>query len=187
VVISVLGAYLAWTLMAAEVMYIPATNDDMPRFLRRQNRVGTPIAALILTTLLIQVFLVVTLASDDALNFMLDLTTSLSLVPYLLVAAYQLKLALSGETYESDRARRNKQLAVGVLATLYTVFLVYAAGAKFLLLTCLIYAPGTVLYVMARRENGRRVFTPWELGLCVLLAAGAVAGVVTLVTGAVTI
>lgn len=57
VVISVLGAYLAWTLMAAEVMYIPATNDDMPRFLRRVNTSGTPIVALILTTVLIQIFL----------------------------------------------------------------------------------------------------------------------------------
>ena len=33
VIVSVLGAYLAWTLMAAEVLYIPAKNDDMPRFL----------------------------------------------------------------------------------------------------------------------------------------------------------
>jgi arginine:ornithine antiporter / lysine permease len=81
-IISVLGAYLAWTLMSAEVMYIPATNDDMPRFLRRVNRAGTPIAALIMTTLLIQAFLVLTLTSDDALNFMLDLCTSLALIPY---------------------------------------------------------------------------------------------------------
>jgi amino acid transporter len=33
VIVSVLGAYLAWTLMAAEVLYIPAKTDDMPRFL----------------------------------------------------------------------------------------------------------------------------------------------------------
>ena len=32
VIVSVLGAYLAWTLMAAEVLYIPAKSEDMPRF-----------------------------------------------------------------------------------------------------------------------------------------------------------
>src|SRR5262249_7650627 len=29
--ISVLGAYLAWSLIAAEVLYVAARNDDMPR------------------------------------------------------------------------------------------------------------------------------------------------------------
>jgi arginine:ornithine antiporter/lysine permease len=176
VVVSVLGAYLAWTLMAAEVVFIPATNDDMPRFLRRVNPVGTPIAALVLTTLCVQVFLVVTLTSDDALNFMLDLCTSLALVPYFLVAAYAVKLGGA-----------RGQLAVSVLACAYTAFLVVAAGPKFLLLSCLIYAPGTVLYVMARRENGLRVFGRAEALLCALLAIGGVAGAIGLVTGGITI
>ena len=51
VIVSVLGAYLAWTLMAAEVMYIPARADDMPRFLGQENAHGTPITALVVTTL----------------------------------------------------------------------------------------------------------------------------------------
>ena len=33
-IVSVLGAYLAWTLMAAEVLFVAAKDDDMPRFLR---------------------------------------------------------------------------------------------------------------------------------------------------------
>ena len=36
-IVSVLGAYLAWTLMAAEVLYVAAKDDDMPRFLARSN------------------------------------------------------------------------------------------------------------------------------------------------------
>jgi len=183
VVISVLGAYLAWTLMAAEVMFIPATNDDMPVFLRRMNRAGTPIAALVLTTILVQVFLLVTLASDDALNLLLDLCTSLSLIPYFLAAAYGLKIALSGETYERDRGPRTRHLVIGAAATVYTIFLLYTAGATFLLLSCVIYAPGTILYVMARRENKRTLFNRRELVLCLLLLAGAVAGIVSLITG----
>jgi arginine:ornithine antiporter/lysine permease len=35
VIVSVLGAYLAWSLMAAEILYIPATTEDIPRFLAR--------------------------------------------------------------------------------------------------------------------------------------------------------
>jgi arginine:ornithine antiporter / lysine permease len=187
VVVSVLGAYLAWTLMSAEVMYIPATNDDMPRFLRRVNHAGTPIRALLLTTLLIQLFLVVTLTSDDALNFMLDLCTSLALVPYLLVAAYALKITLTGETYEDDAGARRRHRTIASVATIYTLFLIFTAGLKFLLLSCLIYAPGTVLYVIARRENNRRVFARAEAVLCAALVVGAVVGIIGLATGGITI
>jgi arginine:ornithine antiporter/lysine permease len=56
-----------------------------------------------------------------------------------------------------------------------------------LLLSCIIYAPGTVLYVIARRENSLRVFRPWEFALCAVLVVGAVIGIVSLATGYITI
>ena len=46
----------------------------------------------------------------------------------------------------------------------------YAAGLVFLLLVLLVYALGTVLFVMARRERGQRLFTPAELVLLVVVA-----------------
>ena len=48
----------------------------------------------------------------------LDLCTSLSLVPYFLAAAYAVKLATSGESYESDSSMRTKQLVVSAVASL---------------------------------------------------------------------
>ena len=39
-----------------------------------------------MTTILIQVVLVVTLFSEDAFNFALDLTSALTLIPFLLAA-----------------------------------------------------------------------------------------------------
>src|SRR5690606_26710609 len=98
VIISVLGAYLAWTLMAAEVMYMPARNEDMPAFLGRENDQKTPITALVVSSLAVQSLLAATLVLTDALNFMLDLCTSLALIPYFLAAAYALKLGLTGES-----------------------------------------------------------------------------------------
>src|SRR6478672_4117267 len=116
VIVSVLGAYLAWTLMAAEVMYIPARQDDFPRFLGQENAKGTPITALVVTSIGVQSLLSLTLFVDDALNFMLDLSTSLALLPYLLAAAYALKLGLTGESYEdvAPRVRRKETIVAGV-------------------------------------------------------------------------
>jgi arginine:ornithine antiporter/lysine permease len=108
--------------MAAEVMYIPARQDDFPEFLGKENAAGTPITALVVTSLAVQALLALTLFVSDALNFMLDLCTSLALLPYLLAAAYALKLGLTGETYEGVAAgvRRRETIIAGV-ATAYTL------------------------------------------------------------------
>jgi arginine:ornithine antiporter/lysine permease len=184
VIVSVLGAYLAWTLMAAEVMYIPARNQDFPRFLGRENEKGTPITALVVTSIAVQAVLMLTLVVSDALNFLLDLCTSLALVPYFLAAAYSLKLSLTGESYENESARnRRKEGIIAGIATVYTVFLFEAAGLEFLLLSAVLLAPASLLYVKARSESGLRLFTPTEIGLFVVIVAAGVIGAFSLWTG----
>ncbi|MFF2423216.1 basic amino acid/polyamine antiporter [Streptomyces mirabilis] len=173
-IVSVLGAYLAWTLMAAEVLFVAAEDEDMPRFLGRSTAADVPVPALLMTTLLTQVVLVVTLFSDDAFSFALDLTSALTLIPFLLAAAFALKTA---------RGSSGGDLAVAALATLYTAFLLYAAGPKYLLVSFIVYAPATVLFVMARREQGRRLFSPRELVILLVSIAGAVLGIVALALG----
>jgi arginine:ornithine antiporter/lysine permease len=188
VIVSVLGAYLAWTLMAAEVMYMPARNEDLPEFLGRENDNGTPITALVVSSLAVQGLLALTLVLTDALNFMLDLCASLALLPYFLAAAYALKLGLTGETYAdiAPRTRRSQTIVAGI-ATGYTLFLFEAAGLKFLLLATVILAPATLLYVKARSEQGRRIFTPTEIVLCAVIVIGGIVGAVGLWTGRITI
>ncbi|GAA1979319.1 basic amino acid/polyamine antiporter [Isoptericola halotolerans] len=187
-IVSVLGAYLAWTLMAAEVLFVAAKDRDLPRFLARSTSDDVPVNALLLTTMLSQVVLVVTLFSADAFDFALDLTAAMSVIPFLLAAAYALKLRATGETYAGARAATLRgDLAITVLATIYTLFLVFAAGLEFLLVSLIFYAPATILFAMTRREQGRRVFDPGELVLFAAVAAGAVVGVVGLATGWITL
>ncbi|HET7352329.1 MAG TPA: basic amino acid/polyamine antiporter [Marmoricola sp.] len=188
VIVSVLGAYLAWTLMAAEVMFIPARNEDFPEFLGRENANGTPITSLVVTSMAVQGLLAVTLVLTDALNFMLDLCASLALIPYFLAAAYALKIGLTGESYEGVPAKiRTRETVIGGVATAYTLFLLDAAGLKFLLLATVLLAPATLLYVKARSERGRRIFTPTEMVLCAVIVLGGVVGALGLWTGRITL
>jgi arginine:ornithine antiporter/lysine permease len=140
-----------------------------------------------MTTLLIQLVLLVTLFSDDAFTFTLKLCSALNLVPYVFAAGYALKLGMTRETYEGEPAARRRQTLVAFIATAYTVFMLFAAGIKFLLLSFIIYAPGTILFFMARREQGKRVFSPVEMGVFVVAVIGAIAGVVALAQGWITI
>src|SRR5262245_33968637 len=187
VIVSVLGAYLAWTLMAAEVLSIAAKNHDMPAFLARENAAQVPIAALLMTSLLVQLVLVATLFSDDAFTFALSLCSYMSLIPYFLSALYLLKLLFARETYDTDPAGYNRDMVVAALATIYTVFLLVAAGMKFMLLGLIIYAPGTILYYMTRRELGKQLFSPAEWLLFAVAVVGAIVGIHGLVTGYITI
>jgi arginine:ornithine antiporter/lysine permease len=168
------------------VLFVAAKDDDMPRFLRRENAAEAPVTALVMSTILIQVMLFVTLASEDAFNFSLNMTSALTLVPFLLAAGYALKLVLTREGYGEQEAR-GRDLVVAVLATFYTAFLLFAAGPKYMLVSFIIYAPGSVLFVMARREQGRRVFSPGELVILAVSVIGAVVGVVALVAGWITV
>lgn len=186
-IVSVLGAYLAWTMMAAEVAYVAAKNDDMPVFLARTNPNDVPAAALLMSTVLIQLVLLVTLFSEDAFTFTLKLCSALNLVPYMFAAGYLLKLGITRETYDSDPGARGKQTLIAGIATFYTVFLLFAAGIKFLLLSFIIYVPGTILFFMARREQRKRVFSPPELILFVVAIAGAIIGIVGLGSGRISI
>ncbi|MFC8495649.1 basic amino acid/polyamine antiporter [Streptomyces sp. NPDC057235] len=182
-IVSVLGAYLAWTLMAAEVLFVAAGDKDMPRFLGRANSEDVPVPALLMTTALSQVVLVVTAFSDDAFNFALDLTSALSLIPFLLAAAFAVKIALRPGAEKTAGRSTRRELVIAVIATLYTAFLLYAAGLKFVLVSFILYAPATLLFVKARREQGRRPFSPAEGLICAVSVAGAVLGIIALVLG----
>jgi arginine:ornithine antiporter/lysine permease len=128
--------------------------------------------------------LFVALASENAFDFMLNMTSALSLIPFLLAAGYALRLVVTRETYGGAAAAgRGRELVVAGLATLYTAFLLFAAGPKYMLVSFVIYAPGSVLFVMARREQGRRAFSPGELVILAVSVIGAVVGVVALAAG----
>lgn len=185
--ISVLGAYLAWTLFAAEVPFMAARANIMPNFLSRENSNGVPAASLWMTSSLIQTFLIVTLFSEYAFQLALELTSSLSLVPYLLVAAYALKLAITGETYGTELNNRRKELIIAAIAAFYSALMLYAGGLKYLLLSGLIYAPGTILFFLARREQNRKIFMFGEWFVFSIAVIAALSALYALVTGRITI
>jgi arginine:ornithine antiporter/lysine permease len=183
-ILSVAGNYLSWTLLAAEVLHSAALNRTMPSRLGAENAQRVPHVALWLTTLAIQAFLLVTWFAEQAFTLALKMTSAMTLLPYLLVAAYGFKLAWTGETYAGDAAARAKNRFVGALATLYAAAMLLAGGAKFLLLAALLYAPGTALYAVARREQGAALFAARERLLFVALGMAAVAALAALSTGA---
>ena len=187
-IVSVLGAYLAWSLICAEVLFTAANTKDMPKVFATQNSNDVPAAALWMTNIIVQLFVITTYFSRDAFALMLNLTSAMSLIPYLFVAAYGLMLAKRGETYDKRPEERRRDMILASIATIYTAFMIYAGGLKFILLSAVLFAPGTVLYFWARREQGKPVFekaTDWVIFIVAVVGAGI--GIYGLVTGSIAI
>jgi arginine:ornithine antiporter/lysine permease len=172
-VVSVGGALLAWILLAAETLFTPARDGLMPGMLARENAQASPSTALWVTNGLTQAMLLLTLWANATYLALIMLATSMILVPYLLTGVHALRSAWRGTGYLAAESRGRDILLAG-FATVYCVWLLYAAGPKYLLLSALLYAPGLAVFAWARRERGQPAFRPAEgVGAAILLAAAA--------------
>ena len=185
--VSVLGAYLAWSLICAEVLFAAAKAKDMPKVFSTENQNKVPAAALWLTNIVVQFFVITTYWSQDAFSLMLNLTSVMALIPFFLVALYGFLVAKRGETYQTRPEERTRDLIIAGIAVIYTAFLIYAAGTKFLMLSAILYGPGTVLYFWTRREQNKKMFSPIEWCIFLVTAVLCIVGIHGLVTGYITI
>ncbi|MCY0108543.1 arginine-ornithine antiporter [Pseudomonas monsensis] len=186
-IISLLGALLSWVLLCAEIMFAAAKDHTMPEFLRKENANHVPVNALWLTNAMVQIFLIITLFSASTYLSLIYLATSMILVPYLWSAAYALLIAVRGETYEGFAAERRKDLIIGGIALVYAVWLLYAGGVKYLLLSALLYAPGAILFAKAKLELKQAVFTNVEKLIFAAVVVGALVAAYGLYDGFLTL
>ena len=176
-IVSVGGALLAWTLLAAESVFTPAKEKVMPVSLGVENTQGAPANALWLTNGCIQLFLLLTLYSSATYLALISLATSMILLPYLFSGLYALKLTWKGDTYAGHRGLQLRDMAIAAVATLYCMWLLYAAGPKYMLLSALLYAPGSLIYLGTLRARQGQALSGPETGLLIIIwAAAAYAG-----------
>ena len=145
----------------------------MPTALTRLNSKGVPDNALWVTNAMVQLFLILTLLSKATYLALISLSTAMILLPYLFSAVYGVKVAFT----QQIRARAaTKNIANGawdkpvtVLASVYCLWLLYAAGPKYLLLSALLYAPGAGLYFWAKHQRSETAFTKTEWAILAAL------------------
>jgi arginine:ornithine antiporter/lysine permease len=173
IVISVTGAFLSWTLFAAEIPYRAAREGMMPAVFAIENKNGSPSGSLWITNISVQIFLIITFYANSTYLALFYIASTAILVPYVLSGAYAFKLAITGESYSAGEGR-NRDMLTGVVATVFGIWLIYAAGANYLLMCALLYAPGILIYWWARRARNEKAFNATEIAiaLAIVLAAG---------------
>lgn len=144
-IVSILASYLSWIIYSAEVPYTAAKYHAFPRIFTKQNAQGTPTASLALTSVTVQVCLLMIYLTGEGYNTLVLISTSMILIPYFLVGAYLVKVAFS-------QNERWYIKATGLGASVYGVWLIYAAGVDNLFLSLLLYIPGLAIYFYSRYQ-----------------------------------
>lgn len=182
-IISLGGAFLAWTMLAAEIPYVAARCGVMPKIFSRENTNGSPAASLWVTNSLVQLFLIFTLFAKGTYQSLFSVASTAILVPYIFSGAFAWKLAQTGESYKEGE-KRGGNLLKGVIATIYGCWLVYAAGLAELLMCAILYAPGIFFFMKAGKEReAKHMFTGPEKIIAIGLVIAAIVAIVLMARG----
>ena len=183
-IISLVGAFISWVMLAAETPYVLAKDGSMPKVLAKTNEYGSPVASLFLTTLCTQVFLLSMLSDSfqKAYSLVYTIATTAILIPYLLSAFYGFKVAMKNENGKFTAFDKFS----GLMASIYTMYVVWAVGLVNLGLTVILYAAGSFVYIKARKEHNKEV-TSQDKTLMIIFTIISIVMVALLLTGKITI
>ena len=187
-IISVLGAFLSWVLIAAEVPFVAGKKDGLfPKVFALENKNHFPVGALIITALCEQIYLIIAHLYHAGYLVTILFATAMILPPYLFAAAYSLMLSFTGKTYKNiDHKIRTKELIISFIAVLYGIWLLYAAG-KYLLLSSILYLIGSIIFIIHSKLKRQKVFEKHEMILFLIIGILSIISVIIFVTQGITL
>lgn len=187
--VAVLSSWLAWTMICAEIPAAAAENGTFPKQFAVQNKNGAPSVSLWVTSALMQLAILMVYFASNAWNTMLSITSVMVLPSYLASTAYLWKMTEDGEFAQISKTGRAAALFTSTLGTFYGLWLVYAAGLKYLFLAVIFLALGVPVFIWARcqQTDDGNIFTPGEKVVCTLLVIFALTAVYVFARGLVSI
>lgn len=187
VILSLAGALLGWTILAADCPYSAAKQGVFMNVFARSNRNGSPSFSLYLTNGLVQLFLIVIYFSASTYQVFYTFSTTMIMIPYFLSALYYLKVTLRGEGF-SRAGDKGGSLAparfFALVGSLYGVWMLYSSGLTLTFIASILYAPGIIVYALGKREKGEKVFArTYEAVIAAALVLLALIAVVMIASG----
>jgi len=169
VIISISGAWLAWTLFGAETPYLAAKQGLFPEAFAKLNKNETPIFSLIVSNLIVQFFLILVFFAYNAYEFGYTMASSAILFPYAFSAFFQVKYMLGAKEVSKGRIL---QIAIGSVASIYAIWLLYGAGLDYMAFTCLLFVPAVCVFAYHQWKKGvRPIMKVYEWAFALALSA----------------
>ena len=187
VIIAILTCWISWTLLCTQVPFTAAQVKILPKKFMKVSKNGTPLFGLFVSSIIMQLFMVIATISKSIYMAALDMTSVLILPPYLFCGLYLWKATSKSNSIHSTSTRqRIYYRLIGIIASLFCLWLIYAGGLKLFMLCSIFFIPGIYVFYVARKENinpGEKVFKPFEKWIAAVLIILAIISVVLLAMG----
>lgn len=163
VIIAVAGAWLVSTIIAAELPAGAARDGIFPRVFARVDKRGTPLTAIGVTSVFIQVFLFVVILAHNVYVFSVDISGIMVLPTYVLSGLFLVKAALKKHIYASRPGARQAAVVTGILTVFYCLWIIGAGNVRLLFLSFGMYLIGIFFYRWAFRQHALAEKRPFQL------------------------
>ena len=169
-IISIAGALLGWTILAAEIPYIAAKDKVMPDIFSRKNKNETPLFSLLFTTISVHIFITLAMLYSGTYQSVYLVASAAILLPYLFSAFYDLEIILCSKF--QNKQFIFKDFFVASIACIYAIWLIYAAS-EYLFLCSILYAIGICLFIAGKWKGKEKILTKieWLIASAVILVA----------------
>ncbi len=183
--VSVLTSWLAWTMVTAQIPQAAAKNGTFPKQFSIENKFHAPSVSLWITSAMMQIFMLLVYFSNNAWNTMLSITGVMVLPAYFSSCAYLWKLCEDHEYPKDVYIKRSSALLAATVGSIYALWLIYAAGLKYLLSAVIFIALGIPVYIWARKQNcpDDKIFTKHEFCFAFSLIILALVAIYSIATG----
>ena len=156
----------------------------MPKFLAKENKFNAPSSSLWFTSIITQILILYSYFSNSGYEILYSIASTAILIPYFLSALFSLKTTIKGDIYIKSSKGKIKDMIASIMAVIYTIWLLYAAGPKYILLNCILFAIGLILFIWAKKESNEKIFNAWyEVLIAIIIIIGAVIAIYLMATG----
>ncbi|NME83335.1 histidine-histamine antiporter [Clostridium sp. SM-530-WT-3G] len=184
---AVFSSWISWIQMLAELPQHAAEDDgSFPKAFAKVSKKGVPAFSIIVATVIIEIVILIAHFDSNAYQALLTIVGVMTVPPYLFSSMYLLKISKDKDSADfsgNSKHTRNSALLIGILSFAYIIFMGISAGLKETLISFIFYAIGIPVYMVARKQNGKSLFSKGEAVFAIVIVAVALYGVYLLIKG----
>lgn len=147
VLISVIGAWLSWTFLTAEIPYNVALDQLFPKFFTKVNKKDACYGAILTNGVIKQFIFILSLSAQNAYLVITNSASCMILIPYIFSSMFLTKIAIKNS--------HKNCFFWGVGSILYGFWMLYSAGLDYLFQSLAVYSLGTLYFMYdTKRKYG---------------------------------
>jgi arginine:ornithine antiporter/lysine permease len=192
VIIALLTSWLAFTIMIVQIPYAAALDGTFPKIFTKTNSHGAPSVSLFVTSTIMQLTMIMVYFANNAWNTMLSITSVMILPAYFACTLYLWKVCAKKQFPASASVKLAFAVLCGIAGSVYALWMIYAAGLKYLAMTFAFFAIGIPVFIWSQRnqpdnDNRYSVFSGGESFAAALIVIIAIGAVIAALTGHITL